>query len=86
MLQLDDLAAAYLAWKDGSCTLMTTNEKFTVKYVDIYGECHYSYMIHLLTSLKITSPPRCSRIFESKALSIGMSLSFDMAALHHHPM
>ena len=48
MLQLDDLAAAYLAWKDSSCTLMTTNEKFTVKYVDIYGECHYSYMIHLL--------------------------------------
>ena len=33
MLQLDDLVAAYLAWKDGSCTLMTTNEKFTVKYM-----------------------------------------------------
>ena len=28
--QLDDLAAVYLAWKDGSSTFTTTDEEFTV--------------------------------------------------------
>ena len=41
-LQLDDLAFAYLAWKDGSSTLTMTNEMFAVQYIDIYGECCYT--------------------------------------------
>lgn len=36
--QLDDLAAAYLVWKDGSSTLRTTDEEFTVQYIDIFGK------------------------------------------------
>ena len=84
--QLDDLTAAYLAWKNGSPTLTMTDKEFAVQYIDIFGMSCYLHSISFLTILKISSSLRHCIIFRSMALDIGMSPSLDRAALHCHLM
>ena len=85
-MQLDDLAATYLAWKDGLSTLIMTDEEFTVQYIDIFGMFCYLYSISFLTILKISSLLRHCIMFRSMALDIGMSPSLDRVVLCCHLM
>ena len=52
-LQIGHLADAYLAWKDGSSAFKTTDEEFTVQYVNTFGKYCLLYLICYLMPLRL---------------------------------
>lgn len=81
-LQISLLADAYLAWKHGTSTLKTTNEGFTVQYVDVFGEYLILCSIYLFPNAasKISSSRSRSPISKNGAQNIGTLRSFATAA------